>query len=99
MARCFSEQRLMLVDPDSRMSHIFREIDIPDKDDSATIEIQTKSRAFAQFTHKNYILVFCPFLCFLKSLLVSHHQNHLNHVFAFMLLLPCVPTHVLMKCV
>lgn len=45
MARCFSKPQLMLVDPDSRMSHIFIEIDISDEYNPALIEIKKEKQS------------------------------------------------------
>lgn len=72
----------MYVDPDSRMSLSFGEIDISDKNHSASVEMKRKAERFAQVTYQKSHFVVFLFLLFLESLLVSHHRNHLNHVCA-----------------
>lgn len=76
MARCYSKSRLTHVDPDSRMSRPL-EMDISNKYNSASVEMKRKALHMSHIEITFSLLFFC-----FKSLLISNHSNHLNHIFA-----------------
>lgn len=87
MARCYSKSRLTHVDPDSRMSRPL-EMDISNKYNSASVEMKRKALHMSHIEITFSLLFFC-----FKSLLVSHHSNHLNHIFAVTLWCVFLSTH------